>query len=203
MIFTLASSPATSRTSWPACSASIASSVPDAPARPASIAAASTSRRKACGVCARNSISRGSVPMTRVSPGATCFTVSCTGTAGTTAPLAMAPSMARSITAAVTKGRAASCTRITDACAETAAKPSATESCRRAPPVTMRRGVVVAGTGASVVPGGTTIDDLGHARVGVEGGDGSLEQGAPADRQPLLGDAGAEPRPLAAGCDDH
>ena len=65
--------------------------------------------------------------------------------------------MARSITSAVTNGRAASCTRITDASADTAAKPSATESWRRAPPVTMRRGVAVAGTGASVVPGGTTI----------------------------------------------
>ena len=31
VIFTLASSPATTRTSWPACSASIASSVPEAP----------------------------------------------------------------------------------------------------------------------------------------------------------------------------
>ena len=61
VIFTLASSPATSRTSWPACSASIASSVPEAPPRPASMAAASTSRRNACGVCARNSVSRGSV----------------------------------------------------------------------------------------------------------------------------------------------
>ena len=46
-------------------------------------------------------------------------------------------------------------------------------------------------------------DDLGDARVRVEGGDGSLEQGASADRQPLLGDAGAEARALAAGRDDH
>ncbi len=111
--------------------------------------------------------------------------------------------MARSMTAAVTNGRAASCTRITDACADTAAKPSATESCRRAPPVTTRCAVVVAGIGGSVAPGGTTMTISVTRGMGIEGGDGALEERPPVDRQPLLGHAGAEARAVSARRDDH
>ena len=58
-------SPSTMRTGWPARSASVASSVASTPSRAAaSSAAASTSRRNACGVCARKMVSRGSVSIT-------------------------------------------------------------------------------------------------------------------------------------------
>ena len=53
--------PSTIRTRWPARSASAASSVPSAPARPSAIASASTSRRNACGVWARKTDSRAIV----------------------------------------------------------------------------------------------------------------------------------------------
>ena len=66
VIFTFPGSPSTTCTGWPARSASVASSVASTPDRPSATASASTSRRNACGVCARKIVSRGIVStMTR------------------------------------------------------------------------------------------------------------------------------------------
>ena len=90
VIFTFAASPADdvhadarlARPAWPRRS-------PRPTFGPAAIAAPSTSRRKACGVCARKISSRGRVS-TITSP-ATRLTVSLTGTATIAAPCARAP----------------------------------------------------------------------------------------------------------------
>ena len=207
VIFTLASSPATSRTAMPGLLGEhrLVGAATRRRAR-ASIAAASTSRRNACGVCARNSVSRGSVADDADAlAGATCFTVSCTGTAGNRgAARRWRASMVRSITSALDERPR----RVVDeddvgASARPRRSRSATESCRRAPPVTTRRGVAGGRHSAtSVALRRHDDDDLVHARVRVEGGDAALEQRPAADRQPLLGHAGAEARAAAAGGDD-
>ena len=168
------------------------------------MAAASTSRRKPCGVWARNSVSRGNVATMRAPvAGATCLTVSCTGTAGTTAPLASAPSMARSITSAVTNGRR----RVVDeddrgvggdrgeAFGDRVLPPgTAGDDPSRLDRIRQRRGVA---------PLREHQDDLADPRVRVEGRQRSLEQRRAPDRQPLLGHAAAQACALAARRDDH
>ena len=104
-----AGSPSKVATVNPAHSASAASSVKSLrPSRAARRwASRITSKRNACGVCAIRNRARSGVASTLpVSP--TCLIVSVTGIAGTAAPVRPAASIAREITADVTKGRAAS-----------------------------------------------------------------------------------------------
>src|ERR1043166_6552784 len=76
--------------------------------------------------------------------------------AGITAPCIAAASMVRSMTSAVTNGRAASWTSTTSARGDTRAKPLTTESCRRTPPATTCTGLCAAGR--TKVSGGRSTD---------------------------------------------
>ena len=120
-----AGSPSKVATVNPAHSASAASSVKSLrPSRAARRwASRMTSKRKACGVCAIRSRARSGVASTLpLSP--TCLIVSVTGIAGTAAPVRPAASIAREITADVTKGRAASWIKtISGFCARQRLKP--------------------------------------------------------------------------------
>ncbi len=122
----------------------MASSVASMPL-PAASARASTSRRKAWGVWARNTVSRAMVarigrePPIAASP--TCFTVSVTGTAAMAAPCVRAASTVRAMISAVTNGRAASWITTMSAASEVFANARATESCRRSPPATKANGL--------------------------------------------------------------
>ena len=102
--------------------------------------ASTTSRRKPCGVCASARSSRGIVPSIQrwcTVAHDVLHRVVYAERPAMAAPSLAAASITRPMTASVTNGRAASCTSTTSASSGTAARPAATESCRRAPPATI------------------------------------------------------------------
>jgi len=135
--FMLATSPSNVATVNPAHSASAASSVKSPLASRAARRWASriAPKRNACGVCAMRSRARSGVAST--SPFAPIsLIVSVTAIAGIAAPVRPAASIAREISAAETKGRAASWIRTTSGfCAASASSPACTEAWRVAPPL--------------------------------------------------------------------
>ena len=94
--------------------------------------------RTPCGVCAAPTPVRSMVSPTR-SP-AIRLSVSATGTIGMAAPWRAVASATAAMRSAATRGRAASCTRITPASSASApsraANPAWTDSWRRSPPAT-------------------------------------------------------------------
>jgi hypothetical protein len=133
----LATSPSNVATVNPAHSASAASSVKSALASRAARRWASriTSYRNDCGVCAMRSRARSGVASTLpVSP--ISLMVSATGIAGIAAPVRLAASIAREMSAAETNGRAASWIRtMSGFSAASASSPACTEAWRVAPPL--------------------------------------------------------------------
>ena len=126
-----------------------------------------------------------------------CFTVSWTRAAAIAAPSRAAASMTRPMIASVTNGRAASCTSTTSASPGRAARPAATESCRRAPPGTtvqqLRAGSRRSEHARMLEVGGRHDGhDAADARRRRARRDAAFEDGAIAERQPLLGDGAAE-----------
>ena len=84
----------------------------------------------------RSSVARTKAPCT-------CFDRVTALTAASAAPLSAAAAIVLAINVALANGRAASCTTTTSARSDTTWKAAATESCRRAPPATMRSGFAV------------------------------------------------------------
>ena len=125
-------------------------------------------------------------------PAADSFTVSRTRSAAMAAPLSLAASITRENSAEVASGRAASCTTIRSASAETRSKAFATESWRRAPPVTICSGFRASrrnAGGADAISGGS---DSTTSRTNSCASSVSNERkdGAPAERRHLLGTPG-------------
>ena len=116
-----------------------------APGRRGGTPAASARER-----CLRAAASRQSGANRSPSPVA-CFTVSRTGNAAIAAPCSAPAAMVRSISAAVTNGRAASWTTTMSLSVETRARALPTESCRRRPPATKSTGLTP-GTEAATGP---------------------------------------------------
>ena len=114
VIFRFVVSPVTILTGKPAASARAASSVAAARPSPAAMAAASTSVRNACGVCARNTRALGIVRSTTTAgpPASSGASLPCRSRAARPAPrpASQAASMVRSTRSADANGRAASCT---------------------------------------------------------------------------------------------
>ena len=203
----LRGSPATSRTTWPACSASAASSVPLPPCAPSARAAGQHLARNACGVCASQTRSRGMVASTRALGRIVVrqlHRVARGQRRDGRARLSIAASIVRSIVAASTNGRAASWMTITSAADRSPRSPrhgvlppcaAGHEAHRLVEPGEERRRAVEH-------VGRQRHDDLRHARMRHECGDAALENRAAADRQELLRRAGAEPAALSSGGDD-
>ena len=170
VILKLRGSPATSRTTCPACSASAASSVPLPPCAPNARAAASTSRVKACGVCASHTRSRG---MVVANPGPPSSAVRQLHRVARRQRRDGCAAFDGSIDRAIDRGAVDErARRIVNhdhvGGGSMASNALATESCRRAPPATKRtRGPRPArneGSGVENV-GRQRHDDVRHARM--------------------------------------
>src|SRR5688572_5027891 len=137
--FSARSLPRTTRTTCPSRSHSAASSVAvTRSARARRCASTITSRGNPCGVWARQSALRSTV-LTIVPSASASLSVSTTGRAAIAGVPSRTAAITRSIVAAPTSGRAASCTRTICASSGRSSRPFATLSLRERPPIETSR----------------------------------------------------------------